>query len=121
MSEDRRTEHNLEIICDALRAGSSLRGAAAQVGRSDAWLRQWRLDDPEVAEAVELALADWESSTVEKINGNEDWKAQAWLLARRFPDDYGDRQRFDVHSYDSKEAKAEARRLLGLEPSSDDE
>jgi len=121
MSEDRRTDKSLEVITDALRAGSSLRGAAAQVGRSESWLRQWRLDNPEVAKAVELALANWESSTVKKINSNVDWKAQAWLLARRFPDDYGDRQRLDVHNYDPKKAKAEAQRLLGLEPGADDE
>lgn len=121
MSEDRRTDESLEIITDALRTGSSLRGAAAQVGRSAEWLRLWRNDNPEVAEAVEAALADWEAAAVLKINRNDDWKAQAWLLARRFPDDYGDRQRLDVHSYDPKEAANEARRLLGLEPVADDE
>lgn len=121
MSEDRRTEHSLEMICDALRAGSSLRGAAAQVGRSAEWLRLWRNDDPEVAEAVEAALADWEAAAVLKINRNEDWKAQAWLLARRFPDDYGDRQRVELTTFEPKLAKNEARKLLGLDPLPDDE
>jgi len=117
----RRTPEYLSRICDALRQGASLRAAAASVGRSDGWLRQWRLDDPEVAEAIEIAQADWERGALAYISANEDWKARSWLLARRWPDEYGDRQRVDLVSYDSKEARNAAANILGLDALEDDE
>ncbi|MGH8544065.1 MAG: hypothetical protein ACREX3_10650 [Gammaproteobacteria bacterium] len=41
--------------------------------------------------AVQKALAEWELQQLEAIAeaGKKDWRASAWLLERRFPDQYG--------------------------------
>lgn len=46
--------------------------------------------------AVRKALAEWELEQLEAIAeaGKKDWRASAWLLERRFPDEYGPPARF---------------------------
>jgi hypothetical protein len=39
--------------------------------------------------AVQRAEAEWEHQLLQEIAASDDWKAHAWLLERRFPDDYG--------------------------------
>lgn len=111
-----KTEETLQRICDSLKQGATIRAAVNAIGRSHDWLRLWRLEDPRVERELQKALAQWENSAVVKINENADWKATAWLLARRNPDEYGDRKRVDIHAYDQARADAEAASLLGLDP-----
>lgn len=44
----------------------------------------------------EEATAIFESSAVKTIHDDESWKAQAWLLTKRFPERYGNRQAVQV-------------------------
>jgi len=112
--ENRKTQAWLDVICLELREGGSFRSAAAKCSRTDTWLHLWRKADPAVDEACKRAIAEWEGEAAKRIARDADWKAPAWLLARRFPDEYGNKVALDVTVYEASKAKQEAQRLLGL-------
>jgi hypothetical protein len=104
----------IEDIDQALRAGGSMETAAGFAGVSAATFRQWLVDgrraeqlprpQPEavslkvdLVEAVEGALADFKLSLTGGIfqHGRDSWQAWAWLAERRFPDEFGRRQRIE--------------------------
>lgn len=88
-----------EKICGALRAGATLETAFAfaGVGSSTArvWLRNGRNNVAPVyvqlVEAVDLAVADGKMRDIVRIDkgADDDWRAAAWKLERRFPGEYG--------------------------------
>jgi hypothetical protein len=99
------------MIVLAIRAGFPLTLAAVYGGISRSTLYDWLRRGERVAEADEMgiaipdedfpfaeftiavqkALAEWESEQLQAIAeaGKTDWRASAWLLERRFPQEYG--------------------------------
>ncbi len=100
------------IIVTAIRAGVTLETAAKYGGITRSTLHQWLQDGryalnagvtPEedaharfVAE-VDEALSEFKINAAGGIlqAGRDQWQALAWLLERRFPDEYGRRQRVE--------------------------
>ncbi len=88
------------IICEAIKLGATWNAAAAAARICASTLATWRrrgkkedkgiyadlVRDLEFAEAqgVSEALA-----SIDKAHKNGDWKAAAWRLERRYPQDYG--------------------------------
>lgn len=113
-----------EVIADidsAIRGGGSLETAAGFAGVSPETFRTWLRDgrrcmdlprpQPEavtlkvdLVEVVEKALADFKLSLTGGIfqHGRDSWQAWAWLAERRFPDEFGRRQRIEHGNADGE-------------------
>jgi hypothetical protein len=98
-------------ICDAVRAGVRPEVAAVYAGVGARTYYRWMALGRGVnadavylgfAEAVELALAEWEARDVLLIGeaAKDDWRAAAWRLERRLPTVYGRRERHEIANAD---------------------
>jgi hypothetical protein len=94
-------------LCDAIRSGNFLETAASFAGIDKSTLHRWlKRGDRErrgachdFAAAVDKAVADSQALAVARIakaanDGN--WQASAWLLERRFPENWGRRDRHEI-------------------------
>jgi transposase len=104
-------------LCNLLRIGISIEDACDQVGIHHATYYNWnrqalaaqkkrKLNDEQTRylnffEAVKKARAESKIRCVISIdkaaNKLDDWRAAAWLLERRFPEEYGRRDQVKVH------------------------
>lgn len=114
-----------EAVCDALRDGLSIEGACARAGISPAtyyeYNKRGRDGDTrftEFAAETARARADVERRLIESVEwaagerirkralgsgdameiideAERDWRAAAWLLERKYPGEYGARQRLE--------------------------
>ena len=94
------TSERAEIILDALRRGASLAAAAAEAGVNADTLLNWRRARRAFAQQVDQAMAVGALRALDTIWAAAkagDWRAAAWLLERRYPDEYG-RTQVDVRS-----------------------
>jgi hypothetical protein len=106
-------------ICEAVRAGVRPEIAAVYAGVGARsyyrWMQLGRAADADpvyadFAEAVELALAEWEARDVLLIGeaAKQDWHAAAWRLERRLPKVYGRRERHDIANADEQSFRIQA-------------
>jgi hypothetical protein len=74
-----------------LRSGCSKRRAAAYVGIDESTIRRAERNDPEFAMEMAKASTQFEIDLVSRMKAQADksWRAAAWLLERRLPDDFG--------------------------------
>jgi hypothetical protein len=117
-----------QAILNALRVGNTRTDSALAAGISRETLRRW-MDDVAFSGAVEKAEAEARLRFVGQIakaaaQGN--WQAAAWNLERRDHENWGRRERVDIHlaleaevrrlanehGVDYQEALAEAERIL---------
>lgn len=116
------TPERVEKICKALRAGNTRRVACIHGGISEDTLARWIKRYADFADLIARAEADWESrlvnvitqagtpreATTKKVKEGADgtttetttevvmdWRAAAWLLERRRPDEWGKRDLAD--------------------------
>lgn len=77
-----RTAARLDAIIAALRAGSTLKDAAARSGCTYETLRAWQRDSASFSALCDEAMATWKVSQVAFITraGARDWRAAAWNL-----------------------------------------
>lgn len=104
-----------DTLADLLRRGMTRQAAAAAVGIGWATLKEWVArgegTDPDrepteiyaaFAAAIREAEASFEAEAIADIRaattfgGAPDWKAKAWLLERRFPEQWGNRTKQEV-------------------------
>ncbi len=88
----RYTDARADAALAALRLGATYRLAAAAAGVSVDTFDRWRSGNARFAEKVRAVETEAIRDALTCINaaataGN--WHAAAWLLARRYPDDYG--------------------------------
>lgn len=91
----------LEVI-QRLRDGQSIRGACglAQFPRTS--LYEWMNKDSKIKELVETALDEGFGTIELKLmqsasqTDDVDWRAISWVLARRFPDEYGEKKEVEI-------------------------
>ena len=109
-------------VCDAIRAGVPPETAAAYAGIDEStfyrWMQRGRGLDAELlyagfAEAVRLALAEWETRDILRIGeaAKSDWRAAAWRLERRLPKRYGRRERHEIANADGDTFRVAAKRI----------
>jgi transposase len=102
----------------ALRLGSTRERAAAYAGIHRATFYRSMHADATLRDAVEKAEADFVVSNLQGIDEAAQgghWQARAWKLERRFPDEFGRRDRIHL----TVEAKQEIERIAsqeGIEP-----
>ncbi len=83
------------VIEEAVEAGMSPSAAGRQAGLNPQTISEWRGRFPVFSESIEQARARGMRKRLDAIgagvlpSGLLDWRAQAWLLERLFPDDFG--------------------------------
>lgn len=94
----------MAIIVEQIRNGASMAAAARKAGINPRTARNWyawgRDAHDETSEyhqfymKVERAWGDYEMVHISNINdqSHRDWRASAWLLEKRFPEEYGKKQ-----------------------------
>jgi len=89
-----KSQKHREDLLDNLRSGMSIVAACALSSVSRSSYYSWIKQDPEWAEEAEAAIRFGEAVLVSRISqaGVDDWRAAAWLLERRFPNEWGPRQ-----------------------------
>jgi hypothetical protein len=92
-TKSKYTPELVEWICQALRLGATRRDAAAVARIHRDTFYQWLKEKPEFPEAVKKAEAEGVVMSLAKINkaASDDWRAAAWLLERRYLEEYGRR------------------------------
>ena len=109
------TKARIDAVADALRKGAIIKQACACAGISDTTYHNWYMEfkenrleplDPEESldaspSRAELlsyfvretttALSGYTSGLLEKIHQANSWQAAAWILERRFPEEFGRR------------------------------
>ena len=78
----------------------SIVAACALSGVSRSTYYNWVKSEQEWAEEAEAAIRFGEAVQVARISqaGSDDWRAAAWLLERRFPNEWGPKQELNVQT-----------------------
>lgn len=77
------------LIVEMLRAGNWRETACKAAGITSNTLRNWLEADEEFRAAVDKAEAEDEANRVAHIAAEKEWKAQGWLLEKRYPQRWG--------------------------------
>lgn len=88
------TPETVERILQAIRVGSVDEHAAEYGGIDGATFYRWMQRYSEFCEAVTRAKAEARTQSlarIRKAGADGDWRADAWFLERRYPQDYGKR------------------------------
>lgn len=127
------TDDVVEKICLALKGGNTIETAAAWGGVSRSTLHDWMRAgrnggtprERRFVASVELAMAEWEVATVAGVSraAQDDWRAAMELLARRFPERWGQTSRVNVGGPDGEALQVEHhhRHTLNIGALSDDD
>ena len=118
------TPHVQEVIVDGINAGLTFRLTCARAGVTYTTFYNW-LEKGEAAksgvlreffDAVERAKADSALRLVSQITlqAPTDWRAAAFILERRFPDDYG--KRSEITGKDGGPVKVETKNQHVFQP-----
>jgi len=94
----KRTPERAVVIIAALREGSTREGAGAVAGISARRLNEWYRDNEDFLELVEKAERFAQADMLKGIRraGRDQWQALAWLLERRWPEQFAKREKTDV-------------------------
>lgn len=86
-------------ILRAARVGMPRRRVALAAGIHHDTLYEWLKTKPDFSAALEKAEASGEETRLHRIEQaakKGEWQADAWWLERRYPDEWGRRERHDV-------------------------
>ena len=84
-------------ICEHVSKGIPMRQAAQALGISESTFHRWRREKDDFAEMIDQAIGVSESRLITEISVNEDWRAKAWILERRFPERWSKREQIDMN------------------------
>jgi len=103
-------------ILAGIEGGLTETDAAQCAGIHRATLIRWKSEDPELPDRIAEAKSRFVRTLTALILQHaasrfpNSWQAAAWLLERRFPDDFGPKQRLEV----SLDIRKEAERLAAM-------
>jgi len=94
----KRTPERALVIISALREGGTREGAAADAGMHRQTLWDWTQDAPELVVLMENAERFAQMDMLRGIRraGNATWQALAWMLERRWPQEFARREKTDI-------------------------
>jgi hypothetical protein len=95
------TKYTPEIVLrtkELLELGLNYQDICDSIGISAETFSQWRKKYPEYSEVVRIANAKVKEIALKSIRVGEmrDWKAAAWRLERRWPDEYKDKKELEI-------------------------
>jgi len=112
------TPETANRVLEGIRLGMTWRHAAAYAGVSVLTIRRWCQRYADFGRQLEEAEGHAVAANMERIRQaalNGDWRASAWILERRWPEDYGARQRVDqTITVDVRKAAEKAAAELGV-------
>ena len=85
------TDELSKKICAFIASGATNEDACKLTGIGESSFYDWIKRFPEFSEAVKKASVDFKRAHILKIAMDESWQSSAWLLERRFPEEYGKR------------------------------
>lgn len=92
----KKTEQRVEALLQSLRAGASRQRSAALAGIHRDTLNEWMKQDPAFSDAIEKAEAFAEARFLSRVataaENERSWQAAAWILERRFPNEWRKRE-----------------------------
>jgi len=94
-------------MLERLRDGQSIRGACGCSRFPRQTLYDWMDSDPEIKELVDQAIDEgFGQIEIKLMQGasqadDTDWRAVSWMLARRFPGEYGEKKELEIKSQKS--------------------
>lgn len=86
-----------DAICLGVEKGMSPSRSAIHTGVSPKTLSDWRAENDDFSQAIDQARSRGIAKRIETIDGaihsdgRKDWKAQAWLLGKMAPDEFGEK------------------------------
>lgn len=88
-------EEMISEITGYIKQGSTAKDASAIAGISEETFYAWKKEKPEFSESLERAKIQYKNSLIKRIEkvSEKNWRACAWLLERRFPDDFSPKLR----------------------------
>ena len=92
MSTGRKTLLDAQLqrkMCDLLAQGHTVSAVCGAVGISESSFYQWKRDNSQFSEATTRAIGQSKIALVDKVRQSGDWRAQAFLLERRWPTEFG--------------------------------
>ena len=112
-------------VCDLIAKGVPFNAAASGSGIHVSTIHRWRKERQDFAEMIDQAIGVSEARLITEISTNEDWRAKAWILERRFPENWSKRDKIDLNVTKSEgleEIKMmieQTDQLLGIDRSDD--
>lgn len=100
----KRTPEVRDLLVEAIgEYGLTDKSACEHAGIHPDTFYTWLRSDPDFAECISRARARFKRIHVRNIiqAGPADWRASAWMLSHRFPDEYADRQMMDTRAVDT--------------------
>ena len=99
-------KYSIEIaneICDYVEGGSTQKDAAIMCGIVEETFYAWRKEKSEFSESLKKAHANHKKTLLKTIADASDksWQAAAWILERRYKEDYSLRQELTGKDGDS--------------------
>jgi hypothetical protein len=99
----KRTPTVEEIITEGIRTGLPYKFAAARAGIAYETLREWLKAGEEgnpnlsaFSQAVRQAEADGVHANLVAITRSPDWRARAWVLEHRHPEEFGGKSKLEL-------------------------
>ena len=103
-------------LLENLRTGMTIEASALLAGIHPRTYYLWKDADEDFCFDAEEAIRFSEAVLLERVKvlamDKMDWRAFAWILEKRFPDDYGKRQELKVESTASSDGTAEVLSML---------
>lgn len=95
--KNKATPKTIKIILDAIRGGASQRDASALAGISEDTLSLWKRQDSDFSEQMRQKEIQFKMDQVRVIEkaAQKTWQAAAWLLERKYPNEYTNRVRIE--------------------------
>lgn len=101
LGRPRKSDKVREEVLANLREAMSIKSAYTLAGISERTYYRWIEEDEEWAEEVKMAKRFSEAVMVSRLKalGEEkaDWRAYAWLLERRFPEEWSAKKEIDLN------------------------
>lgn len=124
------TDETLDKLLKSIAVGAPYTHACNYAGISFETFNEWRKDKPEFSELVKeaegKAVTGW-LAKIEKAASDGNWQAAAWKLERRYPHEFGRRDRMPIdereleRQFEAEMAGIEAGREAGISAGAESE
>ena len=101
-------------ICDLLAQGHTVSAVCGAVGIGERTFYDWLEKRPHFSQAVTRAIGHSKIALLDKLRLSDDWRAQAFLLERRWPSEFGKVEPRAIHP--STSALTEGGANYGADP-----